>query len=118
VLILVIAVALLSLSKPDPTWGTYAIPIFGGLFALAGILCGLIGYVLVAAVRPSHATAGASCIAGAAAAAPIILVSVFSGPYVPDRFRFLITGAVCAALGAGSYAVVNRVRSNNRWRGP
>jgi hypothetical protein len=109
--------AILSLFDSDPAWGgVFGVFFFGGIFGLASIFCGLVGYALCAGFRPSSATPGATALAGVIAAILMLLATYFLMPLGPGVVRPIAAGVISAAVGATSYAVANRVRSNNRWR--
>ena len=108
----------LSMTRPDPAYGTYGTLFFAGLFGLGAILCGLIGYALVAPFLRASAGAGASAVAGAISAVVMIAATYMTGWLIADQLRVLVAAALCAVLGAVSYALANRARSNNRWSGP
>jgi hypothetical protein len=114
-----LALAALSFSRPDPAYGIAGTLFFAALFGLAGVFCALIGYALIAPFWPSTATAGTSFIIGGICSLLVLAVTIVSGLILrSDSARLLGATITCVALGACSYAVANRARSNNRWRGP
>jgi hypothetical protein len=113
-LLVLVGILYLSDSDPDPAWpGAF---FFAGIFGFGSIFCGLVGYVLCAGFMPSSATVGASAIAGVTAAILMLFATYLLMPL--DGVGAIAAGVISAALGAMSCAVANRVRSNNRWRGP
>jgi hypothetical protein len=103
-----LALAVLSLSKPDPAYGVAATFFLAGLFGIGSILCGLIGYAFLAAFRSSSASAAVSLIAGESAAILMFGATFLVGQVVPEPLQSLAATITCAGLGATSYALVNR----------
>jgi hypothetical protein len=110
-------ISIVSFLRPDPAYGVTGTLFFAGLFNVIGTLCGLLGYALAAAMLPSSATGAASFAAGVLWVLAAMAL-IYATPLLPDKAQGPAAGLLCLALAATSYFVVNRARSNMRWKGP
>jgi hypothetical protein len=101
-----------SFAKPDSDLHRNVSMLVTSSTVVTGPLCGLIGYALVAAFRPSLAGARATFIAGIAFAVAMIAVPYAMGPLLSDSNAIPVVAAVWVGLGGASYLLANRMRSN------
>ncbi len=82
--------------------------VFGGL----GILSGLVGYALVASMRPTTPEILRVLVAGAVFTMLLLATLVIVALYLPTGFLLPATFAIGATLGGASYAAALGMRSN------